>query len=110
MSAKWTRSKTAILASHPTPDRRFRKAMKDDIQAMLVVAAPALHNRARRRSIGMWGSIWRWALQDNEETRRTYVPRYIRRHYKFAIEARPMRRRRKIEARILRITRQRGVG
>jgi hypothetical protein len=109
MTAKWTRSSTAILASHPTPDRRFARAIKDSIEAMLIVAAPATHNRATRRAIGMWGSIWRWDMNATEETRRTYVPRYIRRNFKFAIEAKPTRKRRKIEARILRISARKGI-
>jgi hypothetical protein len=111
MTAKWTRSETAILANHPTPERRLaRKVREGDAIAQAVVSAPASHNRALRRSVGLWGSIWRWDLNASEETRRTFVPRYIRRHFSNRIMLVPTtRRQRRERARILRVSRQKGI-
>ncbi len=70
--------------------------------------APALHNRATRRRAHLWGRIWRWDLNASEETRRTFLPRYIRRHY--ANTTPHTRRQRKATARILRISARYGIG
>ena len=73
-----------------------------------VLEAPATFNRATRRAVGLTGRLWRWDLNANPETRRTYLPRYIRRHYDAAImRTDPMpsltRRQRRHRARITRI-------
>lgn len=70
--------------------------------------APALHNRATRRRARLWGRIWKWDLNASEETRRTFLPRYIRRHY--ANTTPRTRRQRKATARILRISAHYGIG
>ena len=72
-----------------------------------VLEAPALFNRATRRSIKLWGSIWRWDLNASAETRRTYLPRYIRRHY----NPKPptTRRERRHLTHIMRLTRAKGL-
>lgn len=69
--------------------------------------APALYNRATRRAFRLWGSIWKWDLNASEDTRRTYVPRYIRRHFTTAVPR--TRRQRRAQARIIRISRQKGL-
>lgn len=112
MTAKYLRpGSTAILADHPTPDRRFQRALREEPdKTAVIIAAPAYHNRATRRSIGLWGSIWKWDVNASEETRRTFVPRYIRRHYKGATGPRARQRQHRRElARILKITVERGV-
>lgn len=117
MTAKYLRpGSTAILGDHPTPDRRFKRALREEpTKAGVIIAAPAYHNRATRRSVGLWGSIWRWDQNATEETRRTYIPRYIRRNYRFALvpppgtDTRLSRRTRKREARIMRFTREKGL-
>jgi hypothetical protein len=73
-----------------------------------IMEAPALFNRRTRRSIGMYGRIWKWDLNASEETRRTFLPRYIRRHY--ANTTPHTRRQRKATARILRISARYGIG
>ena len=107
MTAKYLRpGSTAILASHPTPDRRFQRALREEPDKVgVIVAAPAYHNRATRRSIGLWGSIWKWDVNATEETRRTYVPRFIRRKFgKVPLTGALTRRQRKARARIMRTT------
>jgi len=70
-----------------------------------VLDAPALFNRKTRRSIGLFGKVWRWDLNASEETRRVHVPRYIRRHYAQASAPGQTRRQRKARARIARAAR-----
>lgn len=78
--------------------------------AQQVLEAPADFNRKTRRSIGLFGRFWRWDLNASEETRRPYVPRYIRRHFNNRIMLAPStRRQRRQRARILRISRQKGI-
>lgn len=73
-----------------------------------VWGAPALHNRATRRRVGLVSRIWRWDVNASAEMQRTFVPRYIRRHYS---HARPTgtRRQRHRWAKIERITRSKGL-
>lgn len=73
-----------------------------------VLEAPALFNRRTRRSIGLFGRYWKWDLNASEETRRVYLPRYIRRH--FSADQPRTRRQRKARARILRIVQRTHVG
>jgi hypothetical protein len=72
-----------------------------------IAEAPALYNRATRRAFGLFGRFWRWDLNASDDTRRTYVPRYIRRHFNVAVPR--TRRQRRVQARILRITREKGL-
>ncbi len=44
--------------------------------------APALFNRKTRRAVGMLSKVWRWNLNATYDTRRVFIPRYIRRHFK----------------------------
>lgn len=74
-----------------------------------VWSAPAEYNRETRRRVRLFGRIWRWDLNASEETRRTYVPRYIRRHYAASLVGPNTRRRRHRRARILAITRAKGL-
>lgn len=73
--------------------------------------SPALFNRETRRRARLWGRIWRWDLNATEETRREYLPRYIRRHFdsgKFLFPK--TRRQRRHRARIIAISNRSGVG
>lgn len=89
-------------------DRRLQRLITaGDSTAHAIVQAPATANRAARRAVGLWGSIWRWDLNASPETRRTYVPRYIRRHFNPAVPK--TRRARRHQAVILRISRQKGL-
>ena len=45
-----------------------------------VWTAPALHNRHTRRAYGILSKVWHWDLNASDETRRVFVPRYLRRH------------------------------
>lgn len=76
-----------------------------------VLDAPALFNRRTRRSIGLYGRFWRWDLNANEDTRRTFIPRYIRRHQAALAVVGPKRTRRERRhvARIMRIAIARGM-
>jgi hypothetical protein len=79
-------------------------------QIAAVLDAPALFNRATRRSIGLYGRHWRWDLNAHEDTRREYMPRYIRRHYSLRSMIAPQtRRQRRERARINKIIQQKGV-
>lgn len=74
-----------------------------------ILKEPALFNRATRRSIGLYGRFWKWDV-NVDGMRRTYVPRYIRRHYQTQTMRVPhTRRQRKERARILRISRAKGL-
>lgn len=75
--------------------------------AQKIIDAPALYNRLTRRSIGLYGRFWRWDLNASQDTRRTYVPRYIRRH--FTTVTPKTRRDRRHRAVILRISRAKGI-
>lgn len=88
------------------PDRRFRQALQLP-EAQAIVQAPALFNRARRRAIGMWGSIWRWDT-NGTEMERTFVPRYIRRHQRW-LKGGNSRKVRRERARVIRMTKARLV-
>lgn len=75
-----------------------------------VWSAPALYNRATRRRVRLWGRIWRWDLNAHEDTRRTYVPRYIRRHYnRSLLDGTLTRRERRHKNRIMRIAKAKGM-
>jgi hypothetical protein len=72
--------------------------------------APAQYNRATRRRAGLFGRFWRWDLNATEDTRRTYVPRYVRRHFDSDKFIHPKtRRQRRHNAVILRIMRSKGA-
>lgn len=86
--------------------RLERLLQRKDADAAAIATAPATANRATRRSVGLWGHIWRWDLRGTE-MQRTFVPRYIRRHYSAAAPL--TRRQRRHQARVLRITRSRGL-
>lgn len=73
-----------------------------------VWSAPADFNRETRRRFGLFGRYWRWDLNASEDTRRTYVPRYIRRHYEGA-NPNGTRRQRRHWARILATSRAKGI-
>ena len=70
--------------------------------------SPALYNRALRRAARLYSHIWRWDLNATAETRRVFVPRYIRRHYQGSGPT-GTRRQRRHWARIERITRSKGL-
>lgn len=92
----------------PTRERRlFRLVKAGNAEAHSIVQAPATASRAARRAIGLWGSIWKWDVNASEDMRRTYVPRYIRRHFTTAVPR--TRRQRRVQARITRISRQKGL-
>lgn len=101
----------AVRFDRPRPERRLAGFIRrGDTTAIAVAQAPATANRAVRRSYGLWGSIWRWDLNAADDTRRTYVPRYIRRHYSARVMLTPStRRERRHRARILRVSRQKGI-
>lgn len=90
-------SRVNRAASNPTLD--FVKAVWD---------APALFNRATRRRVKLFGRIWKWDLNASEETRRTFVPRYMRRH--FSATKPRSRRERRHRAYILRQAKRYGIG
>lgn len=72
--------------------------------------SPALFNRETRRRAGLLSRFWRWDTQGIPEMRRTFVPRYIRRHFKAETMLAPTtRRQRKVRARIMRATKQAGI-
>lgn len=77
--------------------------------AQQVAEAPALFNRATRRSVGLFGRFWRWDLNVSAETRRPFVPRYLRRHDGALYRIPQNRRERKILARVVRISKQKGI-
>lgn len=70
--------------------------------------SPATYNRKTRRMVRLYGRIWKWDLNASEETRRTFVPRYIRRHFDTAVPR--TRRQRRHRATILRISKRYGIG
>ncbi len=75
-----------------------------------IMEAPVDFNRETRRRVGLYGRFWRWDLNAADDTRRTYVPRYIRRHYMTLQFAKPAtRRQRRHRAVILRISRAKGI-
>lgn len=95
--------RTKAPINQPAPDRSGPK-----FTPAAVWEAPATFNRATRRSVGLLSRIWRWDLNASEETRRTYVPRYIRRHFSTNLTSQT-RRARKHRAVILRISRAKGI-
>lgn len=48
--------------------------------AKRILDSPADFNRATRRSVGLFGRLWKWDV-NGTEMQRTYVPRYVRKHY-----------------------------
>lgn len=60
------------------PDAVVEKAMPRNWRRE-IWEAPALYNRHVRRAAGLLSRFWRW--DSSPETRRTFVPRYIRRHF-----------------------------
>lgn len=72
-----------------------------DPMVKAIWSAPANWNRASRRRVKLFGSIWKWdarvlGLQN-------IVPRYVRRHFKEGVLEHPRNRReRRHRARILR--------
>lgn len=77
-----------------------------DESAHRIVQAPATASRAVRRAIGLWGGLWKWDTNATE-MQRTYVPRYLRRHY--SADAPKTRRARRHRAVILRLSRAKGI-
>jgi hypothetical protein len=89
----------------PAPEKPLHELTVRDIWE-----APATFNRATRRRAHLYGRFWRWDLNASEETRRTYVPRYIRRHFDSDKFLTPKgRRQRRHRAVILRISRTKGL-
>lgn len=76
--------------------------------AQQVIDAPALFNRRTRRSVGLFGRYWKWDLNASEETRRTFVPRYMRRHFSVAVPR--TRRQRRHRAVIMKLAYHYGIG
>lgn len=72
-----------------------------DPQVKAIWSAPADWNRAARRSVKLWGRIWKWDAQVLGT--QNIVPRYVRRHFTPTILTNPKtRRQRRHKARILR--------
>lgn len=72
-----------------------------DPMVKAIWSAPADFNRAMRRSVKLWGSIWKWDAQVLGA--QNIVPRYVRRHFTDTILTNPRtRRQRRHRARILR--------
>lgn len=72
--------------------------------------APALYNRETRRRAGLYGRIWRWDTNAVPEMRRTFVPRFIRRHFSTSTMLLPStRRQRRTRARIMRLVKSKGL-
>jgi hypothetical protein len=69
--------------------------------------APATHNRATRRAARLWGRIWKWDV-NTPGFQRTFVPRYIRRHY--SRKSAVTRRQRRHYNRVMRIAAHYGIG
>lgn len=71
--------------------------------------SPALFNRATRRRAGLTGRIWRWDM-NVPGMQRTFVPRYIRRHFSAeTMSGAKTRRQRKQRARIMRLVKSTGI-
>lgn len=94
-------------APEPKLDPRvFPLKLDFDPTLKAIWSAPADFNRAARRSVKLWGSIWKWdakvlGLQN-------IPPRYIRRHFNQDLLAHARtRRERRHRARILRIVKER---
>ena len=87
---------------------RTKRPAEDLIRA--IWTSPVDYNRETRRRARLFGRIWKWDLSANEKTRRTYVPRYIRRHYK-QVPTSPSRTRRQRRhwAVIQRISQRKGI-
>jgi len=107
----WWQGLRDRLLGGENPDSRAvvprEKPSKSLVQA--IWESPALYNRRWRRAAGLYSRFWRWDLNAHPETRReNIVPRYIRRNFQKALP-RTTRRQRKAMARIVRITRARGL-
>lgn len=72
--------------------------------------APALYNRATRRRVGLRSHLWRWDTNAVSEMQRTFVPRFIRRHFSTTIMLTPRtRRERRARAKIVRLAKAHGI-
>lgn len=82
--------------------------MVQDPRVQQIWSEPALHNRAERRSVKLFGSMWKW------DSQLLGIPmdlptRYTRRHFDSAKFLFPKtRRQRRHKTRIMRDARQRG--
>jgi len=89
------------------PERVEEKKVEDSF-FKAVWSAPANYNRAARRSVKLFGTIWRW------DARALGIPtdlpsRYTRRHFTPETFLSPKnRRQRKMRARVIRDLKQRG--